>query len=438
MKTKSVLVQIVLFVWVITMFSQTSTAQSVLYKKARNVGFSGNVIQSVDGGYAFAGNTRLGSSDEYELFVIKFNSAGKIQWKKKIKAPQIRFTPPIIVQLDDGTFLIGAGKLGVTLVDILLIRLDQTGKLIWSKLIDSGQYEYIRSIAKTSNGGFVLAGARFSDALGVEGALVIQVDSQGIVEWSRLYPDTKDEAAGIVESPKGGYFLSSILFDEVNLVPQMNLKKLNATGNILWNKNIKGAQATFPGEVAVTSKGSVLLAGTIIENQSDGILMHFSSSGGLLWKRQYAFDGLGGHLSVVDVSADGTFIVAGCATATNQCEASWIAKLSKTGKLIWKKVLDASFSSEDAFARATTDGGAIVTERTIDQSRSNGEIFLLKLDILGSSPACIAEFDHGLSVSNFSVKISNGTKGSNNLPVSVSDVAVTISKFAKGFPNGCN
>jgi hypothetical protein len=115
------------------------------------------IIKTNDGGYALLGRAIGLKSNWTETMVaeiIKTDSTGTPQWNKTYSASG-QFWPYALIQTSEG----GYAFAGTTLNDMILIKTDQNGNQLWNQTFDNNQNDEIAfSMIQTSDGGFALAG----------------------------------------------------------------------------------------------------------------------------------------------------------------------------------------------------------------------------------------------------------------------------------------
>jgi hypothetical protein len=95
-----------------------------------------SLIQTSDGGYAIAGYTYSFGAGKADVYVVKLDANGNLQWTKTIGGPKDDWGNSLI-QTSDGGYAIagyttsfGAGKM-----DVYVVKLDANGNLQWTKTI---------------------------------------------------------------------------------------------------------------------------------------------------------------------------------------------------------------------------------------------------------------------------------------------------------------
>ena len=238
------------------------TWQSV-YGTSSDGPFRATVLETHDGGYLLAGGERGRS------FFIKLDAERHVQWEKRYGQAWIATLPA-----DDGGYV-------ALLTDTppgrrTLAKLDAYANVEWVKTYD--MRVDLRSMQKTRDGGFILAGFVAVDCLSCVDALdwqadlsVLKVDSRGEIQWQRAYGGLRfDAATKVLQTSDGGYVVlgyTDSSYIEVNGDGEVWLMKLDGNGNIQWQRTY-GRQSTSdiryeekPFSIQQTADGGYIVAG---------------------------------------------------------------------------------------------------------------------------------------------------------------------------------
>ncbi|MDP3564736.1 MAG: hypothetical protein Q8R70_09630, partial [Methanoregula sp.] len=244
------------------------------------LGGSGNerlmsVRQTSDKGYIVAGYTEsndIQNAGTYhgntDIYVAKLNSAGGIVWQKVIGGSKYDFGSSIIPASDGGYILTGytqsddipLANTNHGYYDILVMKLDDSGNLLWTKLIGGRGGEvtaFDNVIQPTDDGGYILTGQTTSSANGDVGTThgsadvwVVKLDASGAIQWQNLLGGTGyDDGTAIRQTPHGDYILvGRTTSDNSGDVGQNNggwdtwVTKLDSAGKLLWQDVLGGSR----------------------------------------------------------------------------------------------------------------------------------------------------------------------------------------------------
>ncbi|MBN2259992.1 MAG: hypothetical protein JW702_05590 [Clostridiales bacterium] len=178
-----------------------------------DVGYS--IINTSDGGYAVAGSTQSFGAETFDCLLIKFNSTGNMQWNQTYGG-SVDDNAFSLVETSDGGYALagmtesfGSGK-----ADVWLIKTDIQGNIQWNQTYGDTEPDEANSLIQTSDNGYVLAGYTTigdvsADPFHVEDFWLIKTDDSGKLEWNQTYGDEWDERAqSLVETSDGGLIMA--------------------------------------------------------------------------------------------------------------------------------------------------------------------------------------------------------------------------------------
>ncbi len=120
--------------------------------------------------------------------------------------------------------------------DAWVIKLDANGNVQWQKTYGGKGDDYAYSIQQTSDGGYIVAGKTLSFGTGDSDAWVIKLDAKGNVQWQKTYGGEYDDFVhSIQQTSDGGYIVAgyTLSFGAGN---DAWVIKLDAKGNVQWHK----------------------------------------------------------------------------------------------------------------------------------------------------------------------------------------------------------
>ncbi|MCC6725475.1 MAG: DUF11 domain-containing protein [Saprospiraceae bacterium] len=169
---------------------------------------------------------------------------------------------------------------------------------------------------------------------------------------------------------------------------------------ILWQKPLGGSAIDGANSIVHTQEGELIIVGysfsndgdlTINKGAMDAWIVKLNEDGDLVWQLVLGGDLYDEAIQVIQV-ADGSFIVLGNTQSFNEDFVdnhggfdSWLAKISDSGQLIWKKTIGGPEDESANSIAQLADGNFIITGWTSDSGLSSGaeDVWAVKLNQTG-------------------------------------------------------
>jgi hypothetical protein len=311
-----------------------------------------SVITTSDNNYLVAGNTNSndgkvgGNHGQQDILLVKLNGSGNIVWQKSLGGSALEFIvfSSIIATSDGGFLLLGntnsndgdvSGNHGD--LDFWLVKLNASGNIIWQKTYGGSADDVSMSLAAASDGGYLLIGGTNSNDGDVSGnhgggdAWVVKVDESGNKIWQKTLGGSKNDILYLAKPiPSGGYIFSG----QTSSPNDGDIKgwhgdldawvvKLDATGNLIWQKPLGSSQYEDDYSIIPTSDGGYLVGalsngndGDVSGNHGsyDAWLVKLNDSGNIVWQKSYGGSGEDNPTSVLP-TVDGGYIFGGQTTS---------------------------------------------------------------------------------------------------------------------------
>jgi hypothetical protein len=222
-----------------------------------------SVQQTSDGGYIVAGYTFSFGAGYYDIFLIKTDANGNIIWAKTYGGTSSDYAYSLQQTSDGGYILAGyTSSFGAGGSDVFLIKTDANGSVQWAKTYGGTYIEYGSSVQQTSDGGYIVAGYTYSFGAGGKDILLIKTDANGNIIWAKTYGGTDEDVARFVQQTSdGGYIVAGYTYpfgaDDYDIF----LIKTDTNGNIIWAKTYGGTDWDWANSVQQTSEGGYIVAG---------------------------------------------------------------------------------------------------------------------------------------------------------------------------------
>ncbi|MEI6945668.1 BACON domain-containing protein [Paraflavisolibacter sp. H34] len=244
-----------------------------------------------DGGYVLAGYTysndgdvtgKHGSTGMMDMWVVRLDSRGNLIWQKALGGSGHEEAHSVIA-VPGGYLVAGSSSSGdgdVSPVkgvsDGWVVKLSESGSILWEKTFGGTGLEKIFCIAPTADRNFILAGYSSSadgEFAGGKGAgtyngWVLKMDGSGNKLWQKTFGGTEwDEFRSVAAAPDGGFLLSGVSESgDGDLPANKGMKdnwvvKLGASGQLLWQRSLGGGGNDYGYLVLPAADGAVWLGG---------------------------------------------------------------------------------------------------------------------------------------------------------------------------------
>jgi hypothetical protein len=161
----------------------TQSAYAVTFAKTyggTNNDEASSVQQTSDGGYIVAGYTQSFGAGSWDIFLIKTDANGDVQWAKTYGGTSFDW-PSSVQQTSDGGYIVAGTtwSFGVGDYDIFLIKTDANGDVQWAKTYGGTDWDHASSVQQTSDDGYIVAGFTASFGAGFYDAFLVKTDANG-------------------------------------------------------------------------------------------------------------------------------------------------------------------------------------------------------------------------------------------------------------------
>ncbi|TAK47943.1 MAG: T9SS type A sorting domain-containing protein [Saprospiraceae bacterium] len=293
--------------------------------------------------------------------------------------------------LDNAGNLITTGHttLDATNTELLLIKQDPDGNVLWQQAFQAAQ--------NTKNGGVALA-VDANDNIYVAGVtsttgslndfnfLVLKYNSSGTKIWHQTFNGTgsgTDVQTGIIANSTRVYVCGTSKGSTTNM-DYWALRLTASNGSIEWQKRYDYAGLDdIPANMAVDASGNVVLTGSSAAsalNWEVATVKYGSSNGSLLNENRVPNDGSLGLTkpSAITTDGSGNFIITGIKTTNGTDFDIRTIKLSSSLGVVWVQDYDSGAKVDSVSAIVCDASGGIILTGWSSTQQSGSDILTLK------------------------------------------------------------
>jgi hypothetical protein len=346
-----------------------------------------SVLQTSDGGYLIAGGTESAGTLYDDIFLIRTNEDGDTIWTKVIEN-YLDDWAASIEHTFDGNYIIG-GTCYNNNRDMFLMKIDDNGNILWKKMYGgSDENEWGLEVQSTNDGGYVIAGITESYGAGERDAYIVKTDANGDTLWTKTYGGPyDDEARSIAQTNDLGYIVVGTTRSFGNGYTDVYLIKLNSDGSPQWMKNYGGTSFESANTVRQTTDGGYIIGGytdSYGAGSGDFYLIKTDTNGDTMWTKTYGGPD-GDYGRTVIQTIDGCYVLTGFTSSYGAgSEDAYLVKANTNGDTLWTKTYGgSSWDRCGGYSRTiqqTSDSGYIVVATTTSFGVGLSDVWLLKIE----------------------------------------------------------
>ncbi|MFZ2899984.1 MAG: PKD domain-containing protein [Saprospiraceae bacterium] len=354
---------------------------------------TGNQVQQTsDGGYIIVGCTFSLGAGWGDVYLIKTNSSGEIVWEKTFGGSGYDLGSSVQQTSDGGYIIVGfTSSYGFGSSDVYLIKTNSSGGIEWEKTFGGSAEDYGNSVQQTIDGGFIVVGTTYSLGAGEGDVYLIKTNSSGEIVWEKTFGGSDyDRGSSVQQTPDGGYIIvgdsQSYLGDQGE---EVYLIKINSLGGVVWEKTFGGNSpgSDIGNQVQQTSDGGYVISGLTFSygvSWGDVYLIKTNSAGGVIWEKTFGGSDHDGGWAVQQTS-DGGYIIAGNTYSLGVGGGDgYLLKTNSSGGVIWEKTFGGIDDDCFKFVHQAVDGGYIIVGYTESSGAGSNDIYLIKTDMNGN------------------------------------------------------
>jgi len=138
------------------------------------------IYETSDVGLIIVGHTNSFGAGGMDIYVIKTDLWGTIQWSKTYGGAGDEYGYSIQQTSDNGYIIVGSTtSFGAGSNDVYLIKTDANGDILWTKTYGGSMDEVGQSVQQTTDGGYIITGNTSSFGTGLKDIYVIKTDAIG-------------------------------------------------------------------------------------------------------------------------------------------------------------------------------------------------------------------------------------------------------------------
>jgi len=316
------------------------------------------------------------------------------------------------------------------------------------KTFGGSNNESAKSITKTSDGGYAILGYTQS----LDGDVInktntsydywlLKFDQNHNLQWQKTYGGSGDDRGNeVIQTTDGGYAILGYSQSNDGDVSENFgfsdywVSKLDASGNILWEKSLGYAGTDTGISIKETNDLGFLLTGVLDVTASGGNgnskntkinhaggdywVIKLNMAGDKQWSKYYGGTFTDTPYDVIETEDNGYIIVGSSDSADVDISSSqgtydfWVIKINSTGTMVWEKSFGGSEIDEAFSIIKSSDGNYVIVgdtrsnDKNVSHNNGASDLWIIKIspsgNLLWEKTFGGTSFDAGRSISNTS------------------------------------
>ena len=297
-----------------------------------------------------------------------------------------------ICTVAEGTIIVGMTYSPEDREDVLVIKRDSGGDIVWAKSIGGSGRDFAEAVCESADDGIYVAGHTTSAGNGQEDALVLKISSSGDLEWAvTIGGSDYDAAFDICPASGGGAALCGLTYSSGAGLSDLYVVKINGEGTIAWQRVIGGDKIERGESIQPLANGGFIVAGgtsSIGKGNVDMYVVRLDSNGREVWANAYgrsAYD----IANSVTLLRDGGFLVTGNGDKEgSEVMALTVMRIDDEGSELWTSRFGSGRDFDYGLDAVELDGGGyLVAGVTNEPDPGENDIWLHVIDESGASTA---------------------------------------------------
>ncbi|MEW6413221.1 MAG: hypothetical protein AB1483_12245 [Candidatus Zixiibacteriota bacterium] len=267
-----------------------------------------------------------------------------------------------------------------------LAKIADDGSLVWNRYYNAGGSFWGRSVVSLSDGGCAIVGGLRT----LDGTLMLfdfdllRLDAEGNLLWQKVFEGINAASAyDVVGLPDGGFLVVGSTDSYVDGNQGVCLIRTDSNGDLLWHKTYPGSRGT---SIIASSDGVYAITGEMgawCTGSADAFLLLIDADGNVIQQKTYG--GSGGDLGMsICERAGGGYAIAGQSYVSTGGWEGFIVITDNVGNQIHWNTFGGNSDDLVRSVVLTPDGGFAIAGYTYSFGAGNADAYLVKTDETGT------------------------------------------------------
>ncbi len=348
-----------------------------------------SIQQTSDNGFIMVGPSHFLDDNYVEAFLVKTDQNGDSLWTKVIGNNQ-NFYPNCVKEDPNGGYVIvGEKQNSPGYRNAFLVKTDENGDSLWGFFYQGTRGAVGNYVTCTFDSGYVYTGYNNMSGSG-DNIFIYKLEANGDTGWFKIYNRGGDEIAECInQTTDGGFIIGGRTDYHTAGRNDFYLLKTDSLGDTLWTRTYGRSQNDYCYSVQQTSDGGYILFGTsdtiIVAGYTYSLAIKTDTSGQVEWQQIFDRSTGGDFGQSVQQTSDGGYIFGGNSLNPGQSQDFCFIRTDADGNIQWIKTVGGSATDRAYSVLQTTDGGYVLAGETAYLLPLGGDFWVVKLNSFPNS-----------------------------------------------------
>ena len=351
---------------------------------------TGECIQiSSDGGFIIAGSTESSGAGSSDAYLIKINDSGRRLWSKTYGGEYDEGASCVRQTVDGGYIIAGyKNSPGILDANAYLIKTDKDGNMQWESTYPGNEGTRCKSVIQCDDNGYIMVGSEsvrtFNSTFSL--LLIIKTDEAGNMVWTKTYSGLYSAGGNsIIQTGSNDFIICGETSGPELEKMDVYLIKINGNGDTLWTRTYGGENNRNAGySVSKTTDQGLIICGytnysdSLGSGKADVLLIRTNENGDTLWTKTYGGIGDDYGFSVTETK-DGGLVLCGSTESFGAGNVNvYLVKTDDLGEMLWSKTFGGPQNDTGAAVCQTGNGDYVIAGSTASYGAGDYDVYFIK------------------------------------------------------------
>ncbi len=216
-----------------------------------------------DGSWVVAGSTSVQDRPPQRAWVVRLSSSGTHLWQYEYAGGVVDHLQAVQPTADGGVASVGwTNSSGAGMDDLWVMKLDAAGNLQWQRTFGGGDSDQGTHLVELRGGGYAVSGSTRSFTASGYAPWMLRLDSQGGLLWQRAIDGVWGDLQAVAETANGGLVGVGRVGEAGFQTNDLWTVEFAPNGNLRWQRAYAGDSGDWGSAIVPLAGSELVLGGT--------------------------------------------------------------------------------------------------------------------------------------------------------------------------------